>query len=222
MKGWLREVYTDWSTISLILSNILVAFLAILNDWSLLTLIWAFLIQGIIILTFKTIPIIEYYRIHKNSKLTKSIPFKDFRGLIIGFLLCTAAFIYPLYILSLNASSPHIGTDPIYAKMFNQPPVVRDILIGSIIFLINHIFSYIYNIKKYRELLANKPEEYTISTFKALFARQFIPMLFAICLGYGTSLATMIAFLSFKMVCDVVGHIWMLRITQNVKDATVA
>lgn len=113
--GHFRKYFTDSSSISLLVSNIIVITLAIVQKWDVSTVLWVYWTQSIIIGFFQFLRILSL---------------KNFTAFFFAFHYGFFHFIYAIFLASVAAKAPE-------NFMF--------ILTGSSIFFLNHLFSFIHN-----------------------------------------------------------------------------
>lgn len=184
----------DISLYTLIISNVIVIFLAIIQNWEIGILLWTYLIQSIIISLFMFFKIINlknystanYYVNGKQPLADKKTKYKE-AAFLLGFL-SMFHFMYIIVLLTFYLQS----------LMGN----ITIILINSLLFLMNHSFSYFYN-KKNDE---NKvPMLSMITTIPLL---RIFPMQIIIVTGvFLSNLLGLTIFMILKTIVDAVTHI---------------
>ena len=130
---------TDFSFWSLVLTNLLTMAMAVRFNWSLLELMWIYLLQSITIGVFNYIKMVQVAASADNPGMFPTI--FGGRGQDANFFAMHYGFFHLLYILFLLAftlapDSPLAGPTPIY-----WPSVFGT----ALMFIANHAFSYFYN-----------------------------------------------------------------------------
>ncbi len=193
---------SDHSTLFLIFSNIIMIFLALFENWDLITIMFIFWCQSVIIGIFTFFKILDlknfttdgFYINNKQAKPTKST--KTGTAFFFLFHYGFFHFVYLIFILAnpfFNKSSTTIFTE-------------FTILIAVSIFFANHFYSFIYN----REKNANKKQ----NIGKVMFFpyMRIIPMHLTIIFGsfflmQGLPQLSLILFLLLKTGADVGMHL---------------
>lgn len=130
----ISDIFKDSSSISLFLSNLMVIFLAIAFNWNLAELLWIYLVQSLIIGFFQFIKILDV-----NKFSLEGINFFDFdfqsnikiKVVLAIFFVFHYGFFHLVY-LSFIKSSYFIDN-------------FEAVITASIIFFINHFYSFIIN-----------------------------------------------------------------------------
>jgi len=191
------------SVVSLVLVNLFVIFLAISYNWSLLTLLWTYWFQSVIIGIF------HFFKLRRlNSKQRPNESITQFGGGFIEprkkvqvkgfdsiFLMFYGVFhlVFLIFLIYL-AGIPGITGYKVGLVDFSQ------VLIGAGLFLGNHTFSYLYHSRNKTDLENNQnPLARIIPMHTTLFILVFLPI--------SGSVTITIIFLLAKTVADVVMHI---------------
>lgn len=132
----LRNFLLDSSSVSLILSNLIVIILAIVQRWEVATVLWVYWMQSLIIGFFNFLRILslknfstENFTINHHPA-QPTINTKLFTAFFFAFHYGFFHFIYAIFLASVIAKAPEN---------------FLSILIGAIIFLFNHLYSFIHN-----------------------------------------------------------------------------
>ncbi len=158
------------STVSLLVSNLIVIILAIVQKWDTSTVLWVYWMQSVIIGFF------QFLRILSLEK---------FRAFFFIFHYGFFHFIYAIFLASVVAKSPEN---------------FLSILIGSSIFFINHLYSYIHN-----KIVDEKVKQNISKLMFAPYAR-IIPMHLIIIFGVILGPSMLIVFLVLKTFSDAITH----------------
>jgi hypothetical protein len=188
--GYLR----DASLWFLLVSNLATIFFAVNAGWDLLTILWIYWAQSIIIGLFNVVRILQLKafsaeNFYINGELAK--PTRKTKNYTAGFFLIHYGFFHLIYAIFLFTGAfvtPSIGSLDI-----------RFVLLSTLIFFINHLFSYIYN----------KPRDIRKQNIGVLmfypYAR-ILPMHLAIIIGVQLT-GGIVFFLTLKTVADCIMHI---------------
>src|SRR3989344_335336 len=172
----------------LLAANLITIMLAILEDWSFLTLLWIYWCQSIIIGVFAFYNIFTMRNFHTRNFLfngKKVNPTKETAHKVALFFAVHYGLFHLVYALFIGASSKLGGLSISFAA----------ILIGAATFFINHLFSYLSN----REQDSKKQ----VSLGSAMFSpyKRIIPMHLILFIGGGA-----ISFLFLKTIVDIFTH----------------
>lgn len=186
---------TDPSAWSLVFANLLTIALAVRFNWSLIELMWIYWSQSVII---GAINVIKMRQIERSTGRSSWF----FLGDTSMFFMMHYGFFHLIYLLFLLIFT-FAGETP----LSNGAPVQwLWVLVTVLVFLANHIFSYLYN----QERDQSKADLDRLFMFP--YAR-IIPMHLTLILGAamdvilpGVPHAPILLFLTLKMVADVVMH----------------
>ncbi len=197
--NWIH--WNDSSAWVLLASNILTAFFALTNNWGLLTLVWGYWLQSIII---------GFFTFLKLGGQSAKKPFwSGFARMIkgkerISGTAETFAFIYGLFhlvylfflaVFTFLDLAPAMG--PVDWPGF--------LLIG-IIFFVNHAYSFWYTFAQ-AKTVSSTEEQFFLNAFLRV-----IPMHLTIVIGFGLVFAgapasiALLVFLGGKTIADVLSH----------------
>lgn len=191
--------YKKWwqapSVRSLILTNILVIVIAIVDKWSVSTLVMTYWFQSIIIGLFQAKKMMDL-----KTFSTKDVeingrpvagPSKGIKRFIVGFFIFHYGFFHLIYLIFLK-------------DFIGQNPEQMSVLIGAAVFFVNHWLSYRSN----REQDAAKTQNIGAMMFYP-YAR-IIPMHLFILFGglWIGGTFSLIFFLILKTAADVIMHLY--------------
>jgi len=188
---------SDLSLWFLLFSNIVTIFFAITENWNLSTIMWVYWFQSITIGFFNFIRILQLKEFSTEGFKINQQPAQRTQGtkiFIAFFFLFHYGFFhfgYLMFLLSGKLTNIHRDT-PNFAE-------VKYIFLVSLLFFINHLFSYFYN----------RPKDTKMQNIGSLmfypYAR-IIPMHLTIIFGslFGSALPL---FLVLKTFADVIMHI---------------
>ena len=187
-EGFGQRFLSDHSTLFLILSNFIMILFAIYENWNLLTILFIYWCQSVIIGVFTFLKILD----SKSPATTNKI------GTAFFFLFHYGFFHYG-YFTFLIANPFFITSSS--ASFFDFA-----VLIVIIVFFANHLYSFLYNGKKD----ANK--EQNINKIMMFPYIRIIPMHLTIIFGsyfvmMGAPHLTLLLFLLLKTVVDVTMHV---------------
>ncbi len=190
----------DYSVLSLLVTNIIVIIIALTKNWNALTLIWIYWFQSLIIGFFTFIKILR-----KKEQLNK-IPMALFFVFHYGFF----HFVYFTFLSFADIFSSRINIS------------IVSILITSGMFFVNHLFSFLYNKDKDKNMKIN---DLMFSAYKRILPIHFIILLagfISIPLIFLDSLFNGIAdnmiifiFLVLKTIVDVIFHIKVHKVSNR-------
>jgi len=199
-----KNLFHDPSLWLLLLSNIATIFFAIIGNWNLLTIMWVYWFQSIIIGFFSFIRILQTKKFSTQklqaSKQTTLPPSpqmspQNAKIFVAFFFLFHYGLFHFVYLISLLVASKLVGaygSAPSFVEL-------KYIFLAALFFFINHLFSYLYN------RLRDTKEDNIGSLMLRPYAR-IIPMHVTIMFGsvFGGAL---IIFLLIKTFADAVMHI---------------
>ncbi len=186
-----------FSVIILLFANILVIGLALFYYWSLHTFFLVFWAQSLIIGFFYILKILDLKNfstegVKVNGKLVK--PTKKFKKESAWFFLLHYGFVHFCIYFAIGDMAGEVDW-----KM---------VIIGSIIFFVNHCLSFIINRKQ------DRLRVFHIGKIMIFPYLRIFPMIILIwlALNFASDQSTLLFFLAFKIVADmtmhVVEHIW--------------
>ena len=149
-----KELFKSFSTWTLLISNLLIAVFAILENQSALNVLWVYWFQSVIIGVFnffKIISLKEYNvdGLKMNNKLvTKSNSAKV--GIAVFFLFHYGFFhfVYAVFLLTF-ITMPEISSGGIDMTF---------ILITSLVFFVNYLGEFVFNFKRDQQTVQNLPK----------------------------------------------------------------
>lgn len=184
----------DLSAATLIFSNLLVIVLALTQNWDVSTLLWVYWIQSIIIgffqffriLSLKNFSVENFTINHQSASPTSST--KLFSAFFFAFHYGFFHFIYAIFLYNFFQNSSALN--------------FQNLLLGSVIFFANHLFSFIQNRVQDEKLKPN------IGTLMFQPYLRIIPMHLVLILGMilGNQ-GKLIFFLILKTLADLIAHI---------------
>jgi hypothetical protein len=194
----------DPSTISLVLVNIITIFFAIIEKWSLVTLLIIYWNQSLIIGFFTIIRIIKLKRFTTNFYKINGVPaeidsktkFRVTKDFISMYGIIHLIYFYLIYSLDksfLNNSLLHLN--------------FLIIILESIVFFINHLYSFIHNSIKEKDKIKD------LGDILAVPYLRILPMHIVLFIGSliiaitSNSIYTLSLFLILKTFMDVLTHI---------------
>ena len=126
----------DLSAVTLLLSNLLVIVLAISQNWDISTILWVYWVQSIIIGLFQFLRILSLKNFSTENLTINNVPAsptiqtKFFTAFFFAFHYGFFHFIYAIFLASVVAKTPEN---------------FLSFLIGSSVFFLNHLYSFIHN-----------------------------------------------------------------------------
>jgi hypothetical protein len=199
---WLRALL-DRSTLALLVSNVIVVAFAINEQWNLVTLLWIYWAQSVIIGVFTVFKILDLTRFSTDgfyindqpvapTERTKrftahffALHYGIFHLMYFGFLAGYTFFGF--------GTAPPLGTAAASAFF---------ILTSVALFFANHLYSYLHNREQERKLKRN------IGSMMFLPYARIIPMQLSLVLGaILVDQVALILFLALKTIADVIMHV---------------
>lgn len=191
-----KKAFGDPSILFLLLSNLLTIIVAFSRNWEVLTVVWVYLIQAIIIGLFKVIRVLTIKKLllkdlyihgytgwaNKNLRISLALYVAFYLG--IFSLVC-----FFLLLTSLNSNGS-----------LTLPEDKKFVFITSFVFLVNHLFSFLYFRQEEKE--AQKVSEVISAYFWRLQ-----PLYLMIIIGIYFGRYSLTVFLLTKTIIDVAFHI---------------
>ncbi len=197
--------HLDFPLLLLVISNIFTIYLAISQNWNLITIMWVFWIQSVIIGIFNFIRILtlnnfttDNFKINgKQPSSTKFTKYYTAFFYLIHYGLFH--FVYMIFLLSTNGIFN--GKYLSYNNSVNPADIIW-IILTAIIFFGNHLYSFIANYENDSKKIRN------IGTVMFFPYARIIPMHLTIVFGVFLyhSAAGILFFMFLKTIADVVMH----------------
>lgn len=188
----LKKIFSDSSAISLLFSNILIITLSIVQRWEITTILWTYWIQSVIIGFFNFWMILSLKNFSTKSFTINNQPVlptsqtKTFTAFFFAFHYGFFHFIYAIFLFQFFSFGRSLD--------FNY------LLLGGLIFFLNHFFSYLYN--------RTADEQKTQSIGHVMFAPyiRIVPMRLVIVFGAFMGQSALLIFLMLKTTVDILSH----------------
>jgi len=201
-EGFGSGFLSDHSTLFLLFANFIMIFFAIYENWNLLTIMFIYWCQSVIIGVFTFFKILNLKNFSTEGMRFSNGPALPTTGTKIGmafFFLFHYGFFHFGYFFFLIAN-------PFFDISSQTSFTGLTILIVIVVFFINHLFSFLYN----REKDANKKQN--IGKVMMFPYIRIIPMHLTIIFGSffimaGSPQISLILFLILKTIADVAMHI---------------
>lgn len=177
------SIFSDFSLWSLLLVNIITIFVALIQNWSLLNIMWVYWSQSIIIGFFTFIKI-------RRKCSDKYLPVISFGLYLFGHL------IYLIFLIVARESS--------LSQQMGDIKNIFSLMITILAFFINHLFSFFYNRK---EIIETNNADILIS----MLLLRVLPIHLSIILGCIFPRMLLI-FLVIKTIIDASMHIIQHRL----------
>ena len=197
-----RYLSGDLSLWLLVFSNFATIFLAITQDWSLVSIMWVYWFQSVTIGLFNFIRILglkEFSTDGLKFEGQQAKPTKETQLFSAFFFLCHYGFFHLVYLIFLLAGL----SDGTFGEKIDLAENMEFVFFPSLLFFTNHLFSFIYN--KQRD--TKKQNIGTVMFYPYL---RIIPMHLTIILGFslGLSLGNIVLpfFLILKTFSDAIMH----------------
>jgi len=206
-RNYKEKTYKDISLWTLLISNFIVIYLAINENWNLMTILWIYWFQSIIIGFFNFLKILMFKNSLDNNSFNKKIGFfktsdkkiKIYAGTLFVFFYTLFHFIYFLFLVNGFFFVSHLN------KGIIPSPEIKSVLQMSLLFFINHLFSFLYNLK---EPLENKSLWNIITQpFSRIIPMHFIIIFSGFFIFTSNSQTILLFFLLLKTLLDISGHL---------------
>jgi len=197
------------TALTLLGANILVMIFALALNWSVLQIMWIYLIQSVIIGFFSFLKLLHISFSSKSvfyiiGGLLGSLFFVVHYG---GFHLGYAVFL-TLFSVSGGASHFFVTSQGVNTLFMNLLPAV---LLGSAVFFVNHLFSFLFYLKR----TGKSKKTYTTKDFNDVMLSPYpriIPMHLTIIFGgalisFGMPIYALVIFLVLKTIVDLIMHL---------------
>jgi hypothetical protein len=190
-----RKFWQDPSMLALILTNLVIIIFALIQQWNLLTLIWIYWTQGVIIGLFNFLRII----LLKNVTTYDLKSGAKFPPETIGTKIVYACFFLLHYggFQAVYAAVVWNGHN-LFGTSF-KPPELLPIFTSAGIFLVNHLFSFIYHFKE-----ATTNQE--IGALMAIPYTRMLPTCLIVIVMTMAPSSFLIIFLFSKAIVDIATH----------------
>ncbi|MBI2593474.1 hypothetical protein HYW44_02420 [Candidatus Daviesbacteria bacterium] len=191
----------DFSTISLLFSNIIIIILAVAQKWDVATVLWVYWMQSIIIGFFQFLRILSLKNFSTenftiNNRSVEPTPgTKLYTAFFFLFHYGFFHFIYAIFLFNFFTN-----------KLLN----FTYLFMGGFIFFLNHFFSFYHN-----RIVDQQKTQNIGQLIFAPYAR-IIPMHLIIIFGAFLGQSTLIVFLLLKTLADLVMHIFKHQKTKVV------
>jgi hypothetical protein len=203
--GLYQFLRLDLSLFLLIISNIITIILATTQNWNLVSIMWIFWVQSIIIGIFNFIRILTLKEFStENFKVNDQPvePTESTKKFTAFFFLFHYGFFHLVYMLFLLSNNAELNGIPVtYNLSLNLSGIIGIIIMGMIFFG-NHLFSFIYNYERDSKKVRN------IGTIMFFPYARILPMHLAIVFGLFliNDARSIIIFLILKTIADIVMH----------------
>lgn len=188
----MKNSFFDSSSITLLVSNIIVIILAVIQNWEVSTVLWVYWMQSVIIGFF------QFFRILSLKKFTTknftinnqpALPTSKTKIFTAFFFLFHYGFFHFIYAIFLAS------------VVVKVPKNFFSILVGSLIFFINHFYSFIHN-----KIIDEKLQQ---NIGKLMFTPyiRIVPMHLIIVFGAILGQNMLIVFLILKTITDIIMHV---------------
>jgi len=200
--GISRHILSDPTMLSLLFSNLLTIYLAVSQDWSLITIMWVYWFQSVTIGFFNFIRILtlkdfstDGFKVNNRSvEATKKT--KISTAIFFAFHYGFFHFVYAIFLVSFSFSGL-LESSGQSANGFGDAAYV---LLTSAVFFVNHLHSFLYN----RGRDAGKQNIGRVMFFP--YAR-IIPMHLTIIFGMLLGKGAIVLFLTLKTLADMIMHV---------------
>lgn len=206
-----RALLKDPSLFSLVLSNLLAIPLALIFNWNIMIILWAYWSQSVTIgfFNFLRIRSLKQPLIKKPKIGEKQFMFNNvFMALFFAVHYGAFHFVYAVFLMTFATWGLGANVTPIFSVIGRpQPTNTIYVLLMAGIFFTNHLFSFIYNRKQ------DEKKQNIKRLFFFPYAR-IIPMHVTIIFGFGfLSIIgwnvgfVLVLFLFLKTIADAVMHV---------------
>ena len=195
----------DLSLLILIISNLITIILAITQHWNLISIMWIFWVQSVIIGIFNFIRILTLKEFStKNFKINDHSvePTESTKKFTAFFFLIHYGIFHLVYMIFLLSNHAELNGIPITYNITLNSSEIMGIIIMGLIFFGNHLFSFIYNYEKDSKKVRN------IGTVMFFPYARIFPMHLTIAFGLFliNDAGSIFLFLILKTIADVIMH----------------
>ncbi len=199
---WKRALL-DPSTLALLVSNVIVIAFAIIEHWNLITLLWIYWAQSVIIGVFNVFKILDLTRFSTNGFYVNGKPVDPTEGAkrqtAVFFALHYGLFHLVYFVFLVVFTCIGFWEVPSYNAAVGT---AYFILASVALFFASHLYSYLHNRESERGRMQNIGR-----VMFSPYARIF-PMQLTLILGiFLIDQAALLLFLTLKTVADVITHV---------------
>lgn len=207
-KGKIRMPFVkslfDSSSLSLLLSNLVVILLAVLQDWDLLSVMWLYWAQSVVIGLFYFLRMLNLKEFSTEGLKMNGQPVEPTRATqrqVAFFFLLHYGFFHFFYAVFLSGFS----VLELFGSGFGLADIIY-IILAAVLFFMNHLYSFKHNLA---EDARHKPNIGSMMFFPYL---RIIPMHMTIIGGgilageEGWAWIPLVFFMALKTVADVLMH----------------
>lgn len=181
----------------LLLSNLITLVIAIVFHWSILTLLWGYWLQSVIIGLFTVVKLLMFgYRNKHQGLFLKAV--RDSVFFTFHYGIFHAVYLLFLYFFSTGGAT---------GFHFRQPDYIGIAFIGSL-FFVNHFYSFIKNYVWEKKTIASSTNQIFLEPYKRIFPMHMT----IIAAGFFSALVPsaetplIIVFLLLKTLADLKSH----------------
>ena len=189
--------FTDSSTLFLLASNIITIILAVVQHWSLITILWIYWCQSVIIGVFNFVKILglkdfstENVKINERP-VSPTTGTKLFMAFFFAFHYGLFHLAYMIFLLTFSLAQ---------SISYGVLTGIGSIVLAAGIFFVTHLFSYFYNRKR-------DTKKQNIGSVMAFPYLRIIPMHLTIIIGSLLGPAALPFFLVLKTIADLAMHV---------------
>jgi hypothetical protein len=198
-----KRAFLDPSTLALVVSNVVVIAFALDQQWNLITLLWIYWAQSVIIGVFNVFKILDLARFSTNGFYVNGKPVAPTEGTkrqtALFFALHYGLFHFVYFVFLAVFTFIGVWEVPSYDITVASAYFV---LASVALFFANHLYSYSHNREQERKRIRNIGE-----VMFSPYAR-IIPMQLTLILGvFLVDQIALILFLTLKTVADVITHV---------------
>ncbi|MBE3120826.1 MAG: hypothetical protein IMZ43_11140 [Thermoplasmata archaeon] len=192
-----RWVDLESSAKMLLLSNLLTIVIAILFHWSILTLLWGYWLQSIIIGLFTVVKLLVFgYRNKHQRLLLTAVRDSIFFSVHYGIF----HFVYLIFLYFFSTSG-------ISGFHFRQPDYIGITFIG-VLFFVNHLYSFLKNYVLEKKRIGKSTNQIFLEPYKRIFPMHLIIIAagFFSAMVPSAEIPLIIVFLLLKTLADLKSH----------------
>jgi hypothetical protein len=200
----MRNPFKDFSLWLLLFSNTVTIFIAMKEDWNILTVLWVYWFQNITIGFFHFVKLLRLQKLSKNESRIDDQPSRLIKNKMDDTALFSLGIygvfhlIYMLFLIAGSASNA-------YGMVLLE---LKYIFLAALVFFINHLLSYLYN----------RPKDAGEKVIGDPFVRVF-PMQFTLIFGLVVDALPLI--LGLKTISDATMHAVEHRAHRNSNEEEV-
>ncbi|MEK7122600.1 MAG: DUF6498-containing protein [Patescibacteria group bacterium] len=197
-----KTILTDWSFWLLLLSNIITIEFAIKEQWTLLSVLWIYFFQTVVISCFSVIRIFSARNFSMDGIMINGIRLpdtpvaKNFLGVIVAFALLFEHIMYAIFLNIVHTPTPYWNEQ--YTPLVSVFSI--SFFLAGAAFFLSHLFSYVYH------RFEHPQRKESMARLVGLPFARIVPLHLAVFSASYSSESSLISFLITKTIIDLLMH----------------